>query len=144
MTNIQQIKQAREEMDTAFSVAFKRASRVKSNLRVRLIGMEVLQSSVHKLMALQAEALRQATEVADENFARAQKLSEQVQENVRHIERLADRRMDEDKRILANMVICESVLGYYVDHQRDMPLVDVQDLQANLVSAIALAKGEAV
>lgn len=144
MTNIQKIKQAREEMDTAFSVAFKRASRVKSDLRVRLIDMEVLQSSVHKLMALQAEALRQATEVADENFARAQKLSEQVQENVRHIERLAERRRDEDKRITEGLESIAMRINAFVESERAMPIDSLRMCQDKIAMVMALAKGEAV
>lgn len=144
MTSIEKIKQARQEMDTAFEVAFSRASRVKRNLRVRMIDMEVLQRSVHNLMALQAEALRQATEVADENFARAQKLSEQVQENVRHIERLAERRSDEDRRIVEAMEKVAHRIETFVEAERAMPLDTLQICQDKLTIALALAKGEAV
>ncbi len=143
MTTIEKIKQARQEMDTAFAEMHRDVD-LELPWKEQKLDLEALQVSVLNLVSIQAEALRQATEVADENFARAQKLSEQVQENVRHIERLSDRRMDEDKRVLANMVLSESVLGYYAEHQRDMPLTDVLDIQANLLMAIALAKGEAV
>lgn len=145
MTNIEKIKQARQEMEAAFEVAFSRASRVKRNLRVRMIDMEVLQRSVHQLMALQAEALRQATEVADENFARAQRLSEQVQENVRHIERLAGDRGD----VFTAVVDALEVL--YDDYKAladsgDAGFWSLEDMDCGkqALAALALAKGEAV
>ncbi len=144
MTNIEKIRQARHEMDTAFKVAFGRTSRGNRALRVRAIDMEVLERSVHQMMALQAEALRQATEVADENFERAQKLSEQVQENVRHIERLAERRSNSDQQILEALGSVANRVDAFVDAERAMPLSTLQICQDKLTIALALAKGEAV
>lgn len=142
MTNIQKIKQAREEMDAAFEVAFSRTSRVSRNLRVRMIDMEVLQNSVDKLMALQADCLRQATEVADENFERAQKLSEQVQENVRHIEWLAERSSEEFKAAIDAL----EIIAPMHDHEKPTGELSMNMYEASCIArrALALAKGEAV
>lgn len=55
-----------------------------------LLKVQVLEMKASVLMNAYSRALAQATEVADENFARAQKLAEQVQDNVKHIERMAE------------------------------------------------------
>lgn len=55
-----------------------------------LLKVQVLEMKASVLMQAYARALVQATEVADENFARAQLLADQVQDNVKHIERMAE------------------------------------------------------
>jgi len=131
MTNIEKIKQARQDLDVALWAVH---SSVRRGMLVPEVDMQVLINASNAMCSAQAEALRQATEVADENFARAQKLSEQVQENVRHIERLAERRSDEDMRIVEAL---QAVIDYGVMTGPDW----VTD-RVNL--ALALAKGEAV
>jgi hypothetical protein len=125
MTNIDEIKRARMLMDLAIKSAAGEMSALTYDCMIQ---------TVDRLVYLQAEALRQATEVADENFARAQKLSEQVQENVRHIERLAERRSDEDRRIVEALDAVATLRGTLELHGLDQ-VVD---------AALALAKGEAV
>ena len=87
MTNIERIRMARQEMDETFKRLIKDSHGQSS---VGPADLEVLQHHVIAMIAAQVQALVQATQVADENFDRAQKLSEQVQENVKHIERMAD------------------------------------------------------
>lgn len=131
MTNIEKIKQARIDLDCMLKELGERAEKRQ---RISKLQIDVLQVLLQDFAYAQAEALRQATEVADENFARAQKLSERVQENVRHIERLAERRSDEDMRIVEAL---QAVIDYGVMTGPDW----VTD-RVNL--ALALAKWEAV
>lgn len=86
MTNIEKIKLARQDLDC---LLLELGERAEFRKRISKLQFEALKVLLQDYAYAQAEALRQATEVADENFARAQKLGEQVQENVRHIERLA-------------------------------------------------------
>lgn len=87
MTTIEQIRMARQEMDASFKRLIESCYEGQG---VRAADLEVLQYEVSKTISAQALALVQATQVADENFERAQKLADQVQDNVKHIERLAD------------------------------------------------------
>jgi hypothetical protein len=143
MTTIEKIKQAREEMQSAFE-AMRDCGDSMGIAGAFELNLEVLQQKVSALVWLQAEAIVQATEVADENFARAQKLSDQVQENVRHIERLAERRSDEDRRIVEAMEKVAHRVETFVEAERAMPLETLQICRDKLTIALALAKGEAV
>lgn len=86
MTTIEQIRIARQEMDASFKRLIKSCYEGPG---VRAADLEVLQYEVSKTISAQALALVQATQVADENFERAQKLADQVHDNVKHIERMA-------------------------------------------------------
>lgn len=131
MTTIEKIKHSNQVVEDLFNQL---GALIRTKSIIRMLDVEILQKAVGDLAYAQAEALRQATEVADENFARAQKLSEQVQENVRHIERLADRRSDEDRRIADAL---QAVIDYGVMTGPDW-------VAERVIHALALAKGEAV
>jgi serine phosphatase RsbU (regulator of sigma subunit) len=141
MTTIEKIKQSNQVVEDLFNQL---GALVRTKSTIRILDVEILQKAVGDLAYAQAEALRQATEVADENFARAQKLSEQVQENVRHIERLAERRSDEDRRIIQGLEKIAIRIDSFVEAERDMPLESLRICQDKLIIALALAKGEAV
>lgn len=143
MTNIEKIKQARQEMDTAFAEMHRDVD-LELPWKEQKLDLEALQVSVLNLVSIQADALRQATEVADENFERAQKLSDQVQENVRHIERLAERRSNSDQQILEALGSVANRVDAFVEAERAMPLNTLQICQDKLTIALALTKGEAV
>lgn len=130
MTTIEKIKQARIELDKAFSAA---NDRVKRHLRVRMSDMEALQAAVKELIWLQAEALVEAEEKVEESAAKVQKLSDQIQESERHIERLAERRSDEDRRIIEAL---DAVIDYGV-------ITGPEWVSERVTLALALAKGEA-
>lgn len=98
MTNIERIRMARQEMDETFKRLIKDSHGQSS---VGPADLEVLQHHVIAMIAAQVQALVQATQVADENFDRAQKLSEQVQDNVKHIER-----MSEQLKVMAEYMEC--------------------------------------
>ena len=133
MTNIEKIKQARQDLDAVIEGI----TEVLSPL-----GRERLLISINRLSYLQAEALRQATEVADENFARAQKLSEQVQENVRHIERLAGERGE----VFTAAIEALEIIAPMHDYEKSTGELAMRMYEASSIArrALALAKGEAV
>lgn len=135
MTNIDEIKRARMLMDLAIKSAAGEMS---------ALTYDCLVQTVDRMVYLQAEAIRQATEVADENFARAQKLSEQVQENVRHIERLAERRSHEDLRIVQGIEGAKALVKSFADDPVMFNRRTAYALDDKLTIALALAKGEAV
>jgi ribosome-binding protein aMBF1 (putative translation factor) len=141
MTNIEKIKQARQDLDCLLMELGERAEFRK---RISKLQFEALKVLLQDFAYAQAEALRQATEVADENFARAQKLSEQVQENVRHIERLAERRSDEDQRIARAIEATVTVLNLWSVYPDRINRDEINGLGDKLTIALALAKGEAV
>jgi hypothetical protein len=137
MTNIDKIKQARQDLDEALGSLRTMIDRDRP-ARDLFLAYEVVNNAEKRLSYAQAEALRQATEVADENFARAQKLSEQVQENVRHIERLAAIKVSADPKLL------EIVEEVFVIGERLVSDVYGYEFKEKALAALALAKGEAV
>lgn len=54
------------------------------------LDMQVLKQRIIDLQFAYAFAWKQAAGVADENFERAQKLADQVQDNVKHIELMSE------------------------------------------------------
>jgi hypothetical protein len=142
MTNIEKIKQARKELD---ALILEISALAERRLRVPKLHVEALRALIGNFAYAQAEALRQATEVADENFDRAQKLSEQVQENVRHIERLAGERgevftavvsaLDEITTLYTSLAACGDCGNWDAEAEPEVMAAR---------AALALAKGEAV
>ncbi|AFV50670.1 hypothetical protein G169_gp57 [Pseudomonas phage AF] len=135
MTTIEKIKQSNQVVEDLFNQL---GALVRTKSTIRMLDVEILQKAVGDLAYAQAEALRQATEVADENFARAQKLGEQVQENVRHIERFAAIKVSADPKLL------EIVEEVFVIGERLVSDVYGYEFKEKALAALALAKGEAV
>lgn len=84
MTNTDELARMAKEFNQALEAVHDYSSSFGGLLKV-----QVLEMKASVLMNAYSRALAQATEVADENFERAQKLADQVQENVKHIERMA-------------------------------------------------------
>jgi hypothetical protein len=137
MTNIEKIKQARAEMEAAFE-AMRDCGDSMGFAGAFELNLESLRQKVSALVWLQAESIVQATEVADENFARAQKLSEQVQENVRHIERLAGERGE------VFTALVDALTGMMKCFDDGVGVEWNEKELAAARAALALAKGEAV
>lgn len=153
MTNIERIKQARSELD---ALILEISALAERRLRIPKLHVEALRALIGNFAYAQAEAIRQATEVADENFDRAQKLSEQVQENVRHIERLAGELQKERVRLGMPYDDLRFVFTGYPGPNDECRFVEVENGRGHSVQVgewrqrpdglveLALAKGEAV
>ncbi len=132
MTNIDKIREAREAFNLAYEEIHNRTWKQRLQSRITVTA---LHESALRVMSLQALALAQATEIADENFERAQKLSDQVQENIKHIEALAGRRGEDFERMVSAL---DDLLELY---RHDEGCEQLPQYLAG-VKALALAKGE--
>lgn len=135
MTTIEKIKQANAELVEVLNGVVWKLPDVDGGR---------LTQAIDRLSYLQAEAIRQATEVADENFARAQKLSEQVQENVRHIERLATRRGETDAQICKQLEEVMAIHSAFIRPREKMPVETAHKVVDKIVIALAWLRGEEV
>lgn len=132
MTNIDKIREAREAFDTAYEEIHNRTWKQRLQSRITVT---TLHEAALRVMHLQDQAIVQATEVADENFDRAQKLTDQVQENVKHIEALAERRGEDFERMVSAL---DDLLELY---RHDEGCEQLPQYLAG-VKALAMAKGE--
>lgn len=139
MTNIDKIREAREAFNLAYDEIHNRTWKQRLQSRITVTA---LHESALRVMSLQAQAIVQATEVADENFERAQKLSDQVQENIKHIEALAGRRGEEFCLLADTLEDIAYMLSCFTDREAQVTSEAAIACIEKARAALDLAKGE--